>query len=392
VTVASLAQEVVARIRSVVGDAPQVGLHIPEFDDSDHRLVDECLDSGFVSSVGPFVTRFEDEIAHYTGAARAVAVSNGTSALHVALVLAGVRPGDEVLVPALSFIATANAVAHAGAIPHFVDSDPVSMGLDVAATRTVLSGLRRGDDGDLHNPATGARVSAIVPMHTFGHPVDIVGLVALADEFGIPVVEDAAESLGSFVGDRHTGTFGRLGILSFNGNKIVTTGGGGMIITLDEELGARAKHLTTTAKVPHEWEFEHDEVGWNYRMPNLNAALGVAQLAKLPRYRTQKRVLADRYTAAFADLDGVTVMTEPAGTSSNYWLVALRLDEPDKTLRDQLLRATNDAGLQCRPFWNLLSDQGMYRSAPRGDLTVAHELLASVINIPSTPGLAGPVG
>jgi perosamine synthetase len=390
IVAAPLAQQFVDRIRSVVGDEPQIGLHVPEIDETDKAMVAACLDSTFVSSVGPFVTRFEEEIAAYTGAAHAVAVSNGTSALHLALVLAGVMPGDEVLVPALSFVATANAVSHAGAVPYFVDSDPVTMGLDVAAARRVLSGLERGAGG-LLNPVTGARVSAIVPMHTFGHPVAIVELVALADEYRIPVVEDAAESLGSFVGDTHTGTFGRLGILSFNGNKIVTTGGGGMIITDDPELGTRAKHLTTTAKVPHEWEFEHDEVAWNYRMPNLNAALGVSQFAKLPRYRAQKRVLAERYAAAFADLDGVTFMSEPPGTSSNYWLVAVRLDDPDKALRDEILRVTNDSGLQCRPFWNLLSDQRMYLDAPRGPLDTAHSLLNSVINIPSSPRLAGPV-
>ncbi|MEO5921626.1 MAG: LegC family aminotransferase [Pseudolysinimonas sp.] len=384
---AALAAAFIDRVRSVVGDAPSIGLHEPEIDETDKALVAECLDSTFVSSVGPFVTRFEQEIAAFTGAAHAVAVSNGTSALHLALVLAGVQPGDEVLVPALSFVATANAVSHAGARPHFVDSDPVTMGLDVGALATVIAGFERTPAG-LRNPATGARVSAIVPMHTFGHPVDLVALVALADEHGLVVVEDAAESLGSFVGAQHTGTFGRLGILSFNGNKIVTTGGGGMILTDDAELARRAKHLTTTAKVPHEWEFEHDEVAWNYRMPNLNAALGVAQLAKIDRFLAQKRVLADRYAAAFADLDGMSVKLEPPGTTSNYWLVAISLDDPDIVVRDQILRASNDAGLHCRPFWNLLSDQRMYRDAQHGELVVARSLMDSVINVPSSPRLA----
>lgn len=388
--VSALAGEFVRRIRSVVGDAPQVGLHVPEIDETDKAVVAECLDSTFVSSVGPFVTRFEDEIAALTGAAYAVAVSNGTSALHLALLLAGVQPGDEVIVPALSFVATANAVAHASATPYFVDSDPVTLGLDPEAVAAVLAGLTRTPAG-LVDPATGARVSAIVPMHAFGHPVAIARLVEVAAHYGVPIVEDAAESLGSYVGDRHTGTFGRLGILSFNGNKIVTTGGGGMIITDDDELARRAKHLTTTAKLPHAWEFEHDEVAYNYRMPNLNAALGVAQLAKLDRFLAQKRVLAERYRAAFADLEGASVVTEPAGTTSNYWLVAVRLDTPDRSVRDEILQATNDDGLQCRPFWNLLSEQRMYRDTPRSALPVAHAMLDSVINVPSTPRLAGSV-
>jgi perosamine synthetase len=378
---------VVAAVRSVVGDAPAVGLHIPHIGDVEHRIVGECLDSTFVSSVGPFVTRFEDEIAAFTGVARAVAVSNGTVALQVALVLAGVRPGDEVLVPALSFIATANAVSHAGAFPFFVDSDARTLGLDVGALRVVLDGLERRDD-DLINPSTGRRVSAIVPMHTFGHPVDIVPMVALADEFGLPVVEDAAESLGSFVGDRHTGTFGRLGILSFNGNKIVTTGGGGMILTDDPELGTRAKHLTTTAKVPHAWAFEHDEIGWNFRLPNLNAALGVAQLTRLEGFLAAKRALAHRYRETFEGMPGVTFLPEPDGTTSNYWLCSIRVDG-GRPERDLMLEALNADGIQARPFWGLLNKQAPYRSAPHGDLATAIALEASVISLPSSPALGG---
>ena len=376
----------IAAIRSVVGTEPRIGLHIPEIGEVDHRLVNECLDSTFVSSVGPFVNRFEQEISSYTGAAHAIAVSNGTVALQVALVLVGVEPGDEVIVPALSFIATANAVSHAGAHPYFVDSSEQTLGMDAAALATTLSAMQRVD-GHVLNPDTGRRIAAIVPMHAFGHPVDIAAIVALGDEYGIPVVEDAAESLGSTVGGIHTGRFGRVGVLSFNGNKIVTTGGGGMIITDDDELGARAKHLTTTAKLPHEWEFEHDEIGWNFRMPNINAALGVAQFSKLPRYLEQKRSLANRYAAAMEEVDGVTFLAEPAGTTSNYWLCSVRVDGGLEA-RNELLRAANDDGLQCRPFWNLLSEQLPYRSSPRGGLATAHALVESVISIPSTPALA----
>lgn len=380
------AQEFVDAIRSVVGGEPSIGLHVPDIGEAEQRYVEECLQSTYVSSVGPFVTQFEEEIAEFTGSAYSIAVSNGTVALQVALVLAGVEPGDEVIVPALSFIATANAVSHAGAHPYFIDSDPVTLGLSPTALEETLGGMTERD-GMTINPATGRRVAAIVPMHTFGHPAEIEKIVALGDAHGIPVVEDAAESLGSFVGQRHTGTFGRLGVLSFNGNKILTTGGGGMILTDDPELGARAKHLTTTAKVPHEWEFEHDEVGWNFRMPNLNAALGVAQFSKLDGYLAAKRVIAGRYAAAFASVDGVTFIPEPPGTTSNYWLCSVRVDG-GLDGRDALLRAANDAGLQSRPVWNLLSRQLPYLDAPRGPLVTAIELEHSIISLPSSPRLA----
>jgi perosamine synthetase len=379
-------QAFIGVVRSVVGDAPAVPLHAPDIGPLEKRYVNECLDSTFVSSVGAFVGRLEEEVASYTGAAAAVAVSNGTVALQVAMTLAGVRAGDEVIVPALSFIATANAVAHIGAHPLFADSDADTLGLSPAAVADLLAGAERTSDGVV-NPRSGRRIAAIVPMHTLGHPMRIVELIDLADGYGIPVIEDAAESLGSFVGDRHTGTFGRLGTLSFNGNKTVTTGGGGMILTRDAELGRHAKHLTTTAKVPHAWEFEHDEVGYNYRMPNLNAALGVAQFERLPEFLAHKRTIADRYAAAFADVDGVEFLAEPAGTTSNYWLCAVRIDGTSAD-RDAILRATNDDGLQCRPFWNLLNLQAPYRDAETGPLTTAEALHAEVVCLPSSPVLA----
>jgi perosamine synthetase len=383
----SLAGRFVETVRSVVGSDEFVPLHAPEIGAVEREYVDACLESTFVSSVGEFVGRFEDEIAAFTGTAHAVAVSNGTSALQVALSLAGVRPGDEVLVPALSFIATANAVAHCGATPHFVDSDADTLGMSPASLADVLGAMRRDGD-DIVNPATGARIAAIVPMHTFGHPVDIAGILELSATYGVPVVEDAAESLGSYVGDRHTGRFGLLSILSFNGNKILTTGGGGMILTEDAELGRRAKHLTTTAKLPHAWEFEHDEVAWNFRLPNLNAALGVAQFTRLPGFLVEKRTLAARYREAFADVDGFEFLDEPAGTTSNFWLCSVRLTDPDIRVRDVILAAAQQNGLQCRPFWNLLSNQRMYASAPRSDLASAEQLHAGVISMPSSPILA----
>lgn len=384
-----LSAHFVDTVRAVVGDAPFVGLHVPDIGPREKERVQECLDSTFVSSVGAFVTQFEEDIAGYAGAAFAIAVSNGTSALQVALQLAGVRAGDEVIIPTLSFIATANAVSHLSAVPYFVDSDPDALGLSPQAVEEVLRSARVVD-GALVNAATGRRIAAIVPMHTLGHPMAIEELVRMGDEFGIPVIEDAAESLGSRIGSRHTGTFGRLGILSFNGNKILTTGGGGMILTDDPELALRARHLTTTAKLPHRWEFEHDEVAYNYRMPNLNAALGVAQFERLPSFLEDKRTLAHRYEQAFTEVPEITFLREPAGTHSNYWLCAVRI-EGDIADRDALLESANADGLQCRPFWNLLHLQAPYRDLPRAATPVAEELHARVICIPSSPALASAV-
>lgn len=379
-------EDFVSAIRSVVGDEPFVGLHVPDIAELEKQRVQECLDSTFVSSVGAFVTDFEQGIADFTGAAHAIAVSNGTSALKVALELAGVGAGDDVIVPTLSFVATANAVSHTGAQPYFVDSDEATLGLSVEAVAEVLRSARSAPEG-LMNASTGRRIAAIVPMHAFGHPMRIADLVALGTEYGIPVVEDAAESLGSRVGGVHTGRFGRLGILSFNGNKIMTTGGGGMILTDDDELARRARHLTTTAKLPHRWEFEHDEVAYNYRMPNLNAALGVAQLERLPRFLADKRTLASRYQTAFSGFPDIEFLSEPAGTESNYWLCAVRVDG-GIARRDAFLEKANDSGLQCRPFWNLLHTQAPYRHLPHAAVPIAEALHSSVVCIPSSPALA----
>lgn len=379
-------REVISALRTVVGDAANVPLHAPDIGPLERQYVDECLESTFVSSVGAFVGRLESEVAAYTGARHAIAVANGTVALQIALELAGVRAGDEVVVPALSFIATANAVAHVGAHPVFVDSDLTTLGMDPGSVSDFLATCDRTGNGVV-NSATGRRVAAVVPMHTLGHPMRIAELVAEVGAYGIPIVEDAAESLGSFVGDRHTGTFGLLSSLSFNGNKIVTTGGGGMILTDDEVLARRAKHLTTTAKLPHSWEFEHDEVGYNFRLPNINAALGVAQLERLDEFVKHKRLIAERYAAAFTGVAGVTFLAEPPGTTSNYWLCAIRIDG-GLSERDAILKAANEEGLQCRPLWNLLHRQVPYRDAPAGPVPVASALHSSVICVPSSAVLA----
>lgn len=384
---ASLASQVVAAIAGVVGEQP-VALHEPRFSGNEWVYLKECLDSTFVSSVGKFVDRFEADLAAFTDARHAVAVVNGTAALHVALLLAGVQAGDEVLIPALTFIATANAVRYCGAEPHLVDSDIATLGMDPAALRAHLAAAteRRGDM--CVNKATGRVIRALVPMHTFGHPADLEGLLAVARDFNLALVEDAAESLGSTRNGRHTGTFGRLGTLSFNGNKTITTGGGGAILTDDPALARHAKHLTTTAKQPHRWAFDHDEVGYNYRMPNINAALGCAQLEQLPAFLTAKRHLFAAYRAAFAGVPGVRLLEEPTDCQSNYWLQALILDEAVSDQRDAILAATNDAGLMTRPVWSLMHRLKPYADCPRAPLPVAESLERRVLNIPSSAGLA----
>lgn len=385
----SLDQVLLQGLREVLGTPNRlIALHEPEFTGNESALVQECLNSTFVSSVGKYVDQFEAMLAEYTGAKLAVAVVNGTAALHIALKLAGVQAKDEVLVPALCFVATANAVAHCGAVPHFVDSHLDTMGIDSAALADHLQAITESTPLGPRNRHTGRRIAAIVPMHTYGHPVDMVSLMEIANRYELPVVEDAAESLGSTFQGRHTGTFGKLGMLSFNGNKIVTTGGGGAILTNDAELARHAKHLTTTAKRPHRWEFFHDEVAWNYRLPNLNAALGCAQMERLPDFLARKRALAARYQAAFRNLTGIRFVTEPVGCRSNYWLNTARLEQPDMNTRDQLLTAANDAGYQCRPAWTLLHKLPMYVDCPRAPLPVAEHLEASLINLPSSAKLA----
>ena len=344
----SLSEQVINAVREVVGAGP-VALHEPLFVGNEWIYVKECIDSTYVSSVGKFVDRFEADLAAYTGAKHAVAVVNGTAALHVALLLAGVVAGDEVLTPALSFVATANAITYCGAIPHFVDSEVNSLGMCARGLRDYLHEIAEIRAGCCVNRITGRVIRAVVPMHVFGHPADIEPIAALARDFHLTLVEDAAESLGSIAHGRHTGTLGLMGTLSFNGNKTLTTGGGGAIITDDPQLAGRAKHLTTTAKIAHRWEYRHDAIGFNYRMPNINAALGCAQLEQLPRFLDAKRELFHRYRTAFATVRGVTLMEEPKGCRSNYWLQTLLLDRADPAQHEQILQATNNGGLMTRP-------------------------------------------
>lgn len=378
-----------AAVRSVLGPAEApVSLHEPEFAGREWEFVKDCIDTGWVSSAGAYVDRFERGLADATGAAHAIATANGTAALHVCLLLAGVRAGDEVLMPTLTFIATANAVSYAGAVPHFVDSEAVSLGVDARALEAHLQEVAERRADGCFNRHTGARIAALVVMHVFGHPCDLETLAAVADRWGVVLVEDAAESLGAFYRGRHTGTFGRVAALSFNGNKIVTTGGGGAVLTNDAALARRAKHLTTTARVPHRWSFIHDEVGYNYRLPNLNAALGCAQLERLPDFVERKRSLAARYASAFAGIDGVAFLHEPPHTRSNFWLNAIVLAPQHAALRDDLLAALNDGGYLSRPLWTLMHRLPMYRACPRMQTPVAESLEARLVNVPSSARLA----
>ncbi|HDZ9489090.1 LegC family aminotransferase [Vibrio cholerae] len=359
-----------------------IPLHAPTFTGNEKVYVMETIDSTFVSSVGKFVDEFERKMEAFTGSARAVATVNGTAALHAALYMAGVERGDLVITQALTFVATCNALYHMGAEPIFVDVSPVSLGLCPKAVNAFLEENAEVTEAGCIHKQTGRRIKAVVPMHTFGHPVELDELVAVCLKWNITLVEDAAESLGSFYKGKHTGTLGEFGAVSFNGNKIITTGGGGMVLCGTEEAGRRTKHVTTTAKVPHPYEFFHDEPGFNYRMPNLNAALGCAQMEVLERYLAQKRQLAHEYQAFFAGSD-VTFVVEPEYAQSNYWLNAIIC--ADAQQRNELLEQTNAAGVMTRPIWQLMHRLPMFEQALRGDLTHSEFIEAHLINLPSTP-------
>lgn len=333
--------------------------------------------------------QFEKQIAEYTGANCAVAVVNGTAALHVSLVLAGVKQNEEVLVPGLTFVATANAISYCGAIPHFVDVEEATLGIDPLKLEDYLSSITEFSGEFCVNKITGRKISAIIPVHIFGHPSKIDAILEVARKFNLEVVEDAAESLGSFYKGKHTGTFGKLGAISFNGNKIITTGGGGIILTNDDNLAGYAKHITTTAKVPHRWEYVHDRVGYNYRMPNLNAALGCAQLNQLSEFLQSKRGLFEKYLEKISPIDGIRLLSEPLNCSSNYWLQTIILDEANLALRDEILAILNDAGLMSRPAWVGIHKLKPFKDCPRMDMEITESLEKRIINLPSSSFLNG---
>lgn len=369
-------------VHQLFGTEETVPLHAPLFIGNEKKYLNECIDTTFVSSVGKFVDRFEEEIAAYTGAKKAVVCVSGTNALHMAMMLVGVEREDEVLTQALTFIATCNAISYIGAHPVFIDVDMETLGLSPKAVKSWLEKNAELRNGVCYNKKTGRRVKACVPMHTFGHPVKIDELVQICKEWHIELVEDAAESIGSLYKGKHTGTFGKVGAISFNGNKTITTGGGGMLLFQDEELGKLAKHLTTQAKVPHRWAFVHDHIGYNYRMPNINAALGCAQLENLERYVENKRETAQIYADFFKNIPDITFFTEPENCRSNYWLNVVMLK--DKAAQQEFLEYTNDHGVMTRPVWELMNRLEMFKHCESDGLKNTEWLADRIVNIPSS--------
>lgn len=381
-----LARKIEQIVRKASGiDHGPVVLHEPFFNGNERQYVTDCIDTNWVSTVGKYVNLFEQLISRITGVKHAIATINGTAALHICLLLAGVKPGDEVLTPALTFVAAANSVAYANAIPHFVDVSPVSLGICPNKLREHLNLISTNKDGVCINKQTGRPIRALVVMHTFGHPVQLDELRQVCLDFSIKLIEDAAEAIGSEYNGKHVGNHGLLSALSFNGNKIITTGGGGALLTNDDDLARQARHLTTTGKVTHLWEYHHDCVAYNYRMPNINAALGCAQLEQFGEIIMKKRLLASRYRSEFKPVSEVTFFNEMAGVKSNYWLNAIILQHPSMELRNQLLDKLNADGIMVRPVWNLMNRLPMYKDCPTADLSVSHQLEASLINIPSSP-------
>jgi len=378
----NLFPEIIGFIKSLYPDEDTVPLHVPRFVGNEKKYLSDCIDSTYVSYIGKYVNRFEEMIAEYTGAKHGIAFVNGSCALHIALKLSGVKPGDEVLTQALTFVATANAISYCGGQPIFLDSDKTTLGMapDKMATFLEAETVFK-DDGNCYNIKSGRRIAACVPVHIFGHPVQVDKIRDLCDRYHISLVEDSAESLGSFYKGKHTGAYGRAGILSFNGNKSVTTGGGGMIITDDELLANRARHIIMTAKIPHKWEFIHDEVGYNYRMPNINAALGCAQMELFPQFLEDKRQLAAIYKEFFKK-KGVDFISEGTDCSSNYWLNAIILK--DRNEQDEFLQYAHSNGVMCRPIWRLMSDLEMYKHCQTDGLENAKWLEERLVNIPSS--------
>lgn len=369
-------------IHDLYGAQDFVPLSVPVFIGNEKKYLNECIDTTFVSSVGKFVDRFEEDTAKYTGCKRAVVCVSGTNALHMSLMLAGVERDDEVLTQALTFIATCNALSYIGAHPVFIDVDSDTMGLSPVAVREWLAKNSEQKNGECFNKNTGRRVKACVPMHTFGHPVHLDELVEVLKEYNIELVEDAAESIGSLYKGKHTGTFGKVGALSFNGNKTITTGGGGMMLFNDEELGAYAKHITTQAKIPHRWEFRHDHIGYNYRMPNINAALGCAQLEHIEEYVASKQETAKAYEDFFKDIPEIEFFVDTPDTRSNYWLNVVILK--DKEAQLNFLEYTNDNGVMTRPIWELMNRLPMFEKCETDGLKNTTWFADRVVNIPSS--------
>ncbi|NNE33124.1 MAG: LegC family aminotransferase [Winogradskyella sp.] len=375
-------QEIIKLIRKIYDTDNFIPLHEPRFRGNEKKYLNECIDSTFVSSVGKFVDQFETAVAKFTGAEYAIATVNGTAALHIGLLLADVKPNDEVITQPLTFVATANAISYCGAHPVFVDVDKDTMGLSPEKLKAFLEKNTTIVNGKCVNTLTNRIIKAVVPMHTFGLPMRIEEVVEICNNYNITIVEDAAESLGSYYNHKHTGTFGSIGTLSFNGNKTITTGGGGMLITNDKSIAEKAKYITTTAKVPHSWEYHHDMTAYNYRLPNLNAALGCAQMESLPGFLESKKNLAEKYNHFFKKNDAIEFIEPISEGDSNFWLNAIRLSNLE--VRNEFLKATNEAGVMTRPIWKLMNSLPMYKSAQCGNLDNSEFLENRIVNLPSS--------
>lgn len=374
-------QELIDYVKTLYSEQGFIPLHAPVFSGNEKKYLNDCIDSTFVSYIGKYVSQFEDMIASYTGAKHAVAVVNGTVALQIALEIIGTpEPDQEVITQPLTFVATANAIAHTGSTPVFVDVDLDTLGMSPKSLSNFFEGYAIQKGSATYNKSTGRKIKAVMPMHTFGHPCRIDEIIEIADRYNLPVVEDAAESLGSSYKGRHTGTFGKVGVVSFNGNKTITAGGGGMIITDDEAIALRAKHITTTAKMPHDWEYIHDEIGYNFRLTNVSAALGVAQMEQLPEILLNKRDTAEKY-AKFCNQHDIPFVSEPSFSESNYWLNAIVLG--DRKERDRFLRLSNDYGVMTRPIWRLMNGLKMYEKCQSDKIENSQWLEERVVNIPS---------
>ena len=381
---AAISAHIITATRMVTGDGEH-GLHIPDLNDDDRNLVSSCFDEGFVSSAGVKITQFEQHIEKYTGAKHAIAMSTGTAALHIALITAGVKTGDEVLVPALTFVASGNSILHANAIPHFVESHVDGFGIDPLALATHLAETTyQNDQGETVNKATGNVIRALMVVHIFGHIAAIDALKSIAKQFNLRLIEDAAEALGSWANGIHAGLHGNLGVLSFNGNKTITTGGGGCILTNDDDLAVHARHISTTAKVAHPYDYYHDQLGYNYRMPNLNAALGVSQMQRLEQLLAAKIIIRDAYADTFENVEDYKFYQHGGDNISNYWLQAIVLNEDDVNLRNHVLEAAQLDGLFMRPIWRLLSTLPTFAGCPSMQLSTATALANRTINIPSS--------
>ena len=379
--------KILKSIKNVVGPGNHQ-LHEPTFSNEETKILNKTIKSKFVSSAGKYVADFENKFKRYVKSNNAIAVVNGTQAIFISLKICGVTKNDEILVPALTFVGTVNAINYTGATPHFIDSEINSFGVDSKKLENYLNRISFIKNGKCINRKTKKRIKAILPVHIFGHACDIENILRIAKKFNLKVIEDAAEALGSFYKNKHLGTFGDIGCFSFNGNKIITTGGGGMIVLKNRNIAKKIKHLTTTAKLKHKWEYDHDEVGYNFRMPNINAALGLAQLKKINFFLKAKRKLYQIYLKNFSNIDGVKLLKEPLKSKSNYWLHTIVLDKNKMKKKNKILKLLHKNKIFCRPVWKLISDLKPYKNCPKMNLSGSKEIYKRSINMPSSSHLA----